>query len=173
MNLGMLEPRREPYWTKIAPMLYVGARVMKQESTVSWLVRRYDPTAGKYQYIALGKLLNWVDSERLDAATRLARRLGDMADGDEVYIVTAEGHRRPCKIGFSKDARKRAARLGQQMPYRTALRFVLRTGLAKEVEAEAHRSLSRYRARGEWFDVDERRARRAVQEAHFKVLLAA
>jgi hypothetical protein len=164
------EPRREPYWTKVAPKLYVGRRVMKPGATASWSVRRYDDAAGKYEYTRLGQLADVADPERFAVACRIAL-LMTAKGGADVYILSVEGQSRPCKIGYSADARKRAQRLQQQMPYRTALRHVLTTPFAKEVEARSHRALAAHRARGEWFDVDARCAERVIKEAHLDVVL--
>lgn len=96
-----------------------------------------------------------------------------------IYIVRPRGRDRPCKVGISQDPKKRLCEMQTGSPDPLELVAVIRPvmgprgGLFKDaknldaarVEADVHRHLRKWRVHGEWFDVDARAARIAVQNA--------
>ena len=69
-----LQPRREPYWHRLAKGAYLGYRKMSPGPGGSWVARVLDETTGGQKYRALGDFSGKPDNERFDLAQTAARQ---------------------------------------------------------------------------------------------------
>jgi len=76
-----LEPRREPYWQKLANGQYLGFRMLTPGSTGSWSARAYEATTKKQLFHTLGDFSHLPPSERFNAASEAARKWFRHLDG--------------------------------------------------------------------------------------------
>jgi integrase len=84
-----LQPRREPYWSRVSDGLFVGYRRL-EAGTGTWIARRRSESGGQ-QYRALGTLDDVAEAKRLDEAVKLAKGWGEGVDaGASHKAVTVE-----------------------------------------------------------------------------------
>lgn len=80
-NQDRLQPRREPYWHKLARGQFIGLRPSTMHDGGAWIARAYDPETRRQRYHALGDFGDLPRHERFDAARKAAREWLDHVTG--------------------------------------------------------------------------------------------
>lgn len=84
-----LQPRREPYWSRVSDGLAVGYRRLAV-GTGTWIARRRSESGGQ-QYRSLGTLDDVAEAKKLDEAVKQAKAWGEGVDaGASHKAVTVE-----------------------------------------------------------------------------------
>lgn len=84
-----------------------------------------------------------------------------------VYVIGLVGLDGYCKIGFSRDMNKRLASISTGspfVPYVAHSLSVTKLSHARSIEAASHHALRKFRANGEWFKIEPRKAWETVRE---------
>lgn len=90
-NQTRLNPRREPYWHKLASGQFIGLRPSTMHDGGAWIARAYDPETRRQRYHALGDFGDLPRHERFDAARKAAREwLDHVTGGGSTKAVTVK-----------------------------------------------------------------------------------
>ncbi|KWW35568.1 integrase [Cupriavidus metallidurans] len=93
-----LPARREPYFVRLSPGVYLGYRVLP-DGAGTWIGRRRDPDSGRQQYRTEGALADVLDDERYEAAKKrveqwaagleagVQHKAGTVADAVDLYVA--------------------------------------------------------------------------------------
>lgn len=73
-----------------------------------------------------------------------------------IYILQAQMHGRPCKIGYSKTPNKRTEWIGLKVPFDTEVLNVFPVDDMVSAESQLHELFSAKRQEGEWFDLTDK-----------------
>lgn len=87
-----LQPRREPYWHRVAKGYYLGVRKMTSDGEGNWVARAVDESTGKQLYQSLGDFSGHPAHERFDLARKAAQEWFDhLGRGGSSEVVTVKG----------------------------------------------------------------------------------
>lgn len=90
-NQDRLDPRREPYWHKLASGQFLGMRPSSKGSGGAWIARAYDADKRKQSYRSLGDFGDLPRHERFDAARKAAREwLEHVSGGGSTKPITVK-----------------------------------------------------------------------------------